>query len=70
MAYYCKKCGQEFSNLGTLSSYTCPNGGRHEPYTGHETGPYHCKKCGQEFSNLGTLSSYTCPNGGKHEPLE
>ena len=70
MGYYCKKCGQEYSSLRDLTYYSCQNGGKHEPYTGSESGPYHCKKCGQEYSTLRDLTFYSCPNGGKHEPLE
>ena len=72
MAYFCKKCGQPFSDLYVLThSGSCTKGGCHEPYAGHETGPFHCKKCGQPFSDLYVLThSGSCGKGGEHEPLD
>ena len=70
MGSYCKKCGQEYNSLQSLVTSYCSNGGKHEPYTGHESGPYHCKKCGQEYNSLQSLVTSYCSNGGKHEPLE
>ena len=70
MKYYCKKCGQEFSEIRDMVFCTCSNGGKHEPYMGHESGPYHCRKCGQQYSEIRDMVFCTCPFGGKHEPLE
>ena len=69
MTYYCKKCGQTYTDFYSLVNSPCPNGGKHEPYTGHEIGPYHCKKCGQTYNDFYSLVNGPCPNGGKHEPL-
>ena len=69
MAYYCKKCGEEFSDLRDLLNCWCHDGEHHKPYEGHETGPFHCGKCGEEFSDLRDLLNCWCHDGEHHEPL-
>ena len=66
--YYCKKCGQEYSNVSSLTASSCPRGGKHELYDGPVQAKYICKKCGQEYSNLTSLTGSSCPRGGNHEP--
>ncbi len=78
--YYCEYCGQKFSSVSSLTSYSCshhPDGvnkGRHKLYEGSEKSQYACKYCGQKFSSLSSLTSYYCsrhPAGvkkGRHAP--
>lgn len=62
MGFYCKKCGQEYSSLSSLTSAWCSRGSNEHcvPYEGHEHGSYHCKKCGQEYSSLRSLTNAWC----------
>lgn len=78
--FYCKYCGNSFSDVRTLTAFMCPhhpNGpgkGKHVLYQGGEKEEYTCEYCGQRFRNFHTLVSFTCPrhpNGpgkGKHSP--
>ncbi len=75
MAFYCKYCGEEYSDLSRLLNYSCsrnPNGNYHQPYEGCHANPFYCKYCGEEYSDLSRLLNYSCsrnPNGNYHEPL-
>ena len=70
MDYYCKKCGFKAQYLNNLLNECCSKGGKHELYTGKESGPFHCKKCGWSSPYLMNLLNECCSKGGKHEPLE
>ena len=75
MTYYCKECGDEFSDFNDMTRSNCRATGwvgQHVPYEGHETGPFHCKKCGDEFPSLRDMMNGNCRATGwqeKHEPL-
>lgn len=79
MSFYCKFCGEEFSDLSRLLNSYCnrhPNGGGnyHQAYEGSNTNPFYCKYCGETFSDLSRLLNSYCnrhPNGGGnfHEPF-
>ncbi len=78
--YYCKYCGQSFSNVRSLTAISCPrhpdgpNRGKHAPYEGSEKAQYTCKYCGQKFSSIRSMTAISCPrhpdgpNKGKHSP--
>ncbi|OGI05912.1 MAG: hypothetical protein A2Y40_03210 [Candidatus Margulisbacteria bacterium GWF2_35_9] len=70
--YFCFYCGQEFSDIRTLTQYPCSDSptSKHVPYEGTIKDKYLCKHCGQEFSDLRTLTQYPCSNSprNKHEP--
>lgn len=70
MAFFCKKCGRQENDIRTLVQMQCVNGGKCEPYTGHESGPYHCRKCGRQEKDIRTLVFMQCVSGGKCEPIE
>lgn len=65
---YCKKCGYESPSIRSLTSISCPRGGKHEPYEGSIKSKYTCKKCGYESFSIRSLTSISCPRGEKHEP--
>jgi len=71
MTYYCKKCGQSYTDLRYMTQHVyCQNGGHCEPYEGRETGPWHCKKCGREYADFRYMVQHTyCEKGGKCEPF-
>lgn len=71
MNFYCKKCGQSYTDFMYMTRNTyCPKGGHCEPYEGRETGPWHCKKCGREYTDFKYMIQHTyCEKGGKCEPF-
>lgn len=78
--FYCVYCGQEYSNVRTLTSCSCPRHplgpgkGKHILYEGSEKSKYTCKYCGYQYPSIRTLTSCTCPRHplepgkGKHSP--
>ena len=78
--YFCEYCGQNYSNIPSLTSGQCkrhPNGtlkGKHKLYEGVEKHKYTCKLCGSINSSLAGLTSGACrnhPKGklkGNHQP--
>lgn len=76
--FYCKNCGQKYSEVKTLTATPCPKHpsgkGKHELYEGSEKDKYTCKYCGQKYSDIKTLTSIPCPkhpdgsSKGKHSP--
>lgn len=71
--YYCKWCGQKYSNVSSLTSGHCsknPEGKKHALYEGSEKSQYVCKCCGQKYSSLSSLCSGHCSKSAtkKHQP--
>lgn len=75
--FYCKWCGQDFSDPKSLLASGCPrnpNGRRHELYEGSEKAQYICKYCGMTYRTLRDLTCNHCQKhpaghlGHNHEP--
>ena len=78
--FYCEYCGQAFSTVSSLTSYSCnrhPDGhhkGNHKLYEGGEKSQYICKYCGQKFGTISSMTANSCnkhPDGnykGSHSP--
>ncbi len=78
--FYCVQCGQEFSNVRSLTNAKCPKHplgfckGSHVLYEGSEKSKYTCKYCGQQFNSIRSMTNARCakhPDGfckGSHSP--
>ena len=71
MTYYCKKCGESYTDFRYMTQCTyCSKGGHCVPYEGRETGPWHCKKCGRTYTDFRYMLRHTyCEKGGNCEPF-
>jgi DNA-directed RNA polymerase subunit RPC12/RpoP len=60
--FYCKHCGQKFSDVRNLTSNSCSKSPskKHELFEGSEQSEYYCVHCGQKFSDIRNLTSNSC----------